>query len=222
MIISMAANSENVNDAAKALKKKNTFENWDGTTTINEGAGYDPNNPNASKTQIVDGQEFEVPANQTIKVPNPDKPDEVIEIQNESRGRVGLVSNPEQIEKLKQAGKWEDVPDQALTPEEMQRRIDTQRQEKKYKLAIKEQEQIKMRVEMQGGKYVRPDEFKNVPSLASTEEQYENVEPVADTGNGEVLIEVDGENQDTNTSADTQNLPKGSVVGGPAGQQGTG
>lgn len=236
----MTSTAEENNDAAKALKKKNTFENWDGKTRVNEGAGYNPyDNPNAGKKQVIDGVEYEVPANATIQVPNPDNPEEVIEVENTSRGRLGVPTDPQKIAELKQAGQWENVSGETepLTPEQMQARIQKDREDQKRKIAIREQEQIKMRVEMQGQEYTPPKGFEDVPSLAKTQKEYQNVEPKAEENLGEQIIEVDGEIQpqqeptiesvadtsvNTNTPETQENIPEGSADGGPTGQQGTG
>lgn len=204
------------NDAAKALNKK--IQPFDGTTRIKEGAGYDPNtnNPNAGKTQIIDGVEYEIPANQTITIPNPENPNESIQVENKSRGRLGLPTNPEMIQRMKDQGTWIDENKKPETAEEMQARILREKEEKKQKLAVKAQEQIKIRIEMQGGKYTPPTGFENVPSLAPTVDQYQDKKPEANENLGEEVIEVEGasntDNTDTGTAAAEQ---------GPVGQQGT-
>lgn len=194
-----------INPAAEALKKPNPFADgtFDGTTRIKEKVIEAPENPNKGKINIIDGEEFEVPANTKIEVQDPDNPDEIIEVDNTSRGRLGFVSNPEKIAELKAQGI--PVNDNApLTPsvQELQKKFDEEKLDKAKQKRIKEQKAVKNRCIIQNAPYNPPEDLKDVPSLAPWDpntDNVQNVQPEANKELGEVILD-DGSSTNANTS----------------------
>lgn len=197
--------AEYENPAAKALKKPNPFTDgsFDGTTKIGEGAGYNPyDNPNKGQINIIDGEEFEVPANAKIIIPNPEDPNEIIEVDNTSRGTLGFVSNPEKIAELKAQGLLVN-DNKPLSPSvaEMQKRFDNKKEDKVQLIRIRAEKAIKSRCKMQHAPYNPPDDLKDVPALAPYDpekDNLQNVKPEADSSLGEVILD---DNENTPASA---------------------
>lgn len=93
-----------------------------------------------------------------------------------------------------------------VTAEDLDRRIQLERAKAGFDRGAQEQVAIKARTEAQGFKYTPPEEYKDHPGLAATEDnlQQEGGEPAANQAQGEQVIDVD--NTDDQQKRSTDNL----------------
>jgi hypothetical protein len=131
---------------------------------------------------------------------------------NVSRGIIGLNSSNSQsitegtvADRINQPSRSLNAETGRVNPvtaEDLDKRIQLERAKAGFDRGAQEQVAIKARTEAQGFKYTPPEEYKNHPGLAATEDnlQQEGSEPVVNKEQGEQAIDVD------NPAKSTDNL----------------
>lgn len=124
---------------------------------------------------------------------------------NVSRGIIGLVSNPNAptitegtvADKVNQPSRFPNADGKInpVTAEDLENRIKLERSRAGMDKDRQEQIVIKARTEAQGFKYSPPEEFKDDPELAATQDNFQQGESTVNENQGEQIIDVDGQSQ---------------------------
>lgn len=126
---------------------------------------------------------------------------------NVSRGIIGLASNPNNAaptvtegtvaDKVNQPSRFPNSEGRVnpVTAEDLDKRIKLERDRAGMDRERQEQVAIKARTEAQGFKYSPPEEFRDDPELAATQDNFQQQqgggEPTANENQGEQVIDVD-------------------------------